>query len=365
MAIEDAGVAETINGTGPGTEEVPQSVLDNISETFSNADASELEGPGEETVSAPAQREVTRKAAVKQEQKDELTQEGLEDEDEETAGEEPAEEGAEEGDAAAAEDQAAVEPTPALDPNLRFVAQHFGWNDKQIDKLYKADPELATQTFEQFHNAFTAMSRQQGLLPGQGASQQPNPAAQRPQAPVSKIDNLVANLAEFSAQNGEPLGDFVKSLHDELVVPFRQMQAELQVQKQQAVAAEATTVTTDLAGKFPDVYGAGEKVNLIQQTTRQKLYEVADQLRAGAYQQGKEMSVKDAITRAHLIVTADRQQAAGRKQVQQQVQRRAKQITARPTQRVRPSAPGVARGEQTAAEAYRQRAVELGMDIGE
>lgn len=369
MSIEDAGVADSIAGSVEASDDVPQAVLDHIEETFAGKSDS-LEQTGNETVSVPA-KEIARRETVKKEQQSELVEQGLASEDAgvdpdaeptetEAAGDETAEEGAEQ-----AGEEPAGEPIPDLDPNLRFAAQHVGGlKDEEINELYQQNPTLASRIFENYLSAFSAMSRQTGLLP----TQSPQPvqqATQRPQAPTSKIDQLIANIKEFSETNGEPLGEFVQALHNEVIAPFRQMQAELMVQKQQMIAAEATNTTNALAEKFSDVYGQGDKLNLMQQTNRQKLYEVADQLRTGAYQQGHEMSVKDAINRAHLIITADKQVAFGRQQVQKQIQKRSRQITARPTQRVKPTAPGQAKGELTAVEAYRQRAAELGMDIGD
>jgi hypothetical protein len=345
---------------------VPQAVLDTIAAVFEGK-SDDLESTGEETVSVPA-REVSRRQAVAKEQKDELVQEGLEDADSLEAPAEDAAEGEQTADEPAEEsaEGEATEPVVDLDPNLRFAAQHVGGlSDDDINEFYQQNPTLATRVFENYLSAFSAMSRQSGMLPATSPQQTPAPAAQRQAQTTSNIDKILGNLKEFAEVNGEPLADFVKALHEEAIVPLRQMQAELAVAKQQAVAAEATNSTEKLAETFSDVYGKGEKVNLLQKTNRQKLYEVADQLRSGAYQQGHEMSVKDAINRAHLIVTADKQVAAGRKQVQQQVQKRAKQITARPTHRMKPSSPGNAKGETTAAEAYRQRATELGIDIGD
>lgn len=348
---EDAGVAG--NDSDTAVEDVAPEVLSHIEDVLSKDDPTAE--PPIETEAVPA-REQARRAAVKQEEKDELEQEGVKGDGEEQDAP-AAEETTEEEGQAPADEQAAE--AAVLDPNLRFAAEQFGWTADKIDKLYAADPELATSTFENLLNAFTNLSRQNN--PAASMTPQGNPAAQ--QQAVSRLDKLYSDLKSFAAENGEPLADHFKAIHEEVIVPFRQMQAELAVQKQQAVRAEVNTVVNDLGKQFPAVYGSGDKATLVQQQSRQQLYTLADQFRAGASLQGKEMSVADALKRAHLVLTADQRIAEGRKQVVQQVQKRSKAITARPTQRRNPSAMGVSKGESAAAEAYERRANELGIEV--
>lgn len=361
MSIEDSGVAGN-DGTDLSND-VPQAITDKFNEIFSNEDVAS--NPIEAEPAKPQFPTKASQAKAKREQTDELKQEGLEDED----GLEPE---AVEPDADAATDEDApveeeVQADP-LDPNLRFAAEQFGWTAEAIDKLYAADPEMATATFTNLLGAFQNLSRQMnggGNPAGQPASQLPNPAAQlQQQAQQSKFLSMISNLKEFSEVNGEPMGELLKALHEEVYQPLKQIQADYAVAKQQAVAAEAMTVTDNLAGKFKDFYGQGERLTLVQQQNRSLLYQYADRQRAGASQQGREMSVKDALNQAHLILTADRRVAEGRQQVRSQVQKRSKSITARPTQRVNPRGAGTSKGESQAAEAYSRRAQELGIEVG-
>ena len=346
---EESGVQETQD-----SQEVSQDVLDHISDVFAQADG-------------PSAREVGRRASAAKEQTDELVEEGLESEDPSNqTGEEP------EAEAEATEEQQPVEeaqePTPKLDPNLRFAAQQFGWKDDAIDALYSANADLATQTFENLLNAFTALSRQSGWTaaqPQNAGPQTAQPAAQ-PQASKSRLDEIFGGLKQFSEENGDSLGGFVKALHEELVVPFRQLQAEAVLAKEQAIRAEAMTTINTLAQQFGDVYGADEsKLTLVHNQARQHLAQVADAIRAGEQAQGRHMSVADALKRAHLIVTADRRKEEGRREVRQQVQKRSKQITARPTQRRKPGAAGSGRSDSAAMEAFERRAHELGVELGD
>lgn len=373
--VSSLGGSESDSGASPELIDHINSVLSPSYEDDKSADVADTASAEKPAVNENVQRQV---AANRQQQKDELVEEGLSDEN----GNEPTLEATDEnkepeaGVEAPAED-AAVE-TAELDPNLRFVAQFYGWDDARIDKLFAADPELATGTFEQLLNAFQAMSRQQGVgtLPPnaqQQRTQNPGPMVAQPNTQGSQLEALFANPKAFADANGEQLGQLLVGLQKEVYSPLQtalkqvaQIQAEYMVQKQQAVAAEATSATAGLAQKFPDVYGTDTgKLNLFQQQARQNLFTVADQMRAGAYQQGREMTVSDALNRAHLIVTAGKQQQQARQAVRSQVQQRSRKITARPTQRTNPRGVGVAQGNEAAASAYATRAAELGVSIGD
>lgn len=376
------GSDESVSSLGgqDSNAEVSPELIDHINSVFSQSDESEavdvapLEPAVEKQAPTPAaQRSV---AQNRKQQNDALVEEGLETVEgiqpdvEPTVPKEDTE--VEVENEAAGDEPAAV---AELDPNLRFVAQFYGWPDERINKLFAADPEMATETFGQLLTAFQAMSRQQGVNApsAQQRTQQGNPsAAQNPALQVSQLEQLFANPKAFADANGEQLGQLLVGIQREVYNPLKtalqqvaQIQAEYMVQKQQAVASEATTATAGLAQKFPDVYGGDPaKLNFFQQQSRQNLFTVADQLRAGAYQQGKEMSVTDALNRAHLIVTAGRQENTARQQVRQQVQQRSRKITARPTQRNNPAGRGVAKGDQAALEAFTTRAAELGIELG-
>jgi hypothetical protein len=85
-----------------------------------------------------------------------------------------------------------------------------------------------------------------------------------------------------------------------------------------------------------------------QRTARQQLGQAADMIHAGAKMQKVDMTFGEAIRRAHLILTADKQQAQARTALVKQVKQRSTQITSRPTQRIQRS---VKRGEAAATEA--------------
>lgn len=369
----------SLTGGSPESTGVSQDVLDNIESVLSGADGAELDLVGEATEpvkpaavtppTPPSPREVARREQVKREQAEELDESGqtgpnnpeghaapeaVETDTTETEDEPEGEEQTE---------TPASSAIPSLDPNLRFVAQQFGWTDEKIDKLNKADPELAADTFTQLASAYTNLSRQYVVPQGQPPAA-PQPVAQ-PQAPASKLDQLYADLSSFAEENGDTIVErLLKPLRDEVIEPVRRMQAALEVQQQAAVRAEVQSTLSALTGQFGDVYGKDDAtLTPQQQQSRVNLAGIADQIRAGAKMQGRELSVKEALNRAHLIVTADRRDEAVRTQVRDQVQKRNRQITARPTARQAPKAALGKRSDNAAMEAFERRASELGIEV--
>lgn len=243
-----------------------------------------------------------------------------------------------------------------LDPSLIQAAKRNKWTDEQIDRLVKADPELAKQTFGNLHGAYNDLSQQYARLAAAGQQrpqQQQQPGAQQQQPPAQQqtpagLDALYAKLEEFAKNNGSELVDqLIKPLYAEVIQPFRQMQAAYATQQRAAMASEINNVFKGFGDHWKDTYGEAGKLNAQQNEARFTVARMADQIRSGANLQGIEMPVGEALDRAHALFTADRQQQAARQEIAGQVQRRSKAISARPTQRRNAGQDG-ARGDKAA-----------------
>lgn len=251
---------------------------------------------------------------------------------------------------------------PGLDPFLRFVAMNNGLNAGQIDKLYAADPETAVATLTALSGSFANLSRQYLGQPGSPVA----PATQATETPASQsptpgLDTFMSKLAAFTEANGEDLGQFAKLVNDEIVGPMKALQAELRVREQGMVRDEALAGFEAVREQFKDFYGPKDgTLTPGQQQARSTVANLADQIRAGAKAQGKQVGIKDALAKAHAIVTYDMQQQAARQQIVTQVQKRAKSATQPPTQRR--TKPVGKRSDSAAQDAYRQKAMELGLD---
>jgi hypothetical protein len=248
-----------------------------------------------------------------------------------------------------------------LDPFLRFVGQQAaGLTDAQIDKLYAADPETAIATLNSLAGPFVDLSRQYAGQPASPVAPGTQQAVETPaQTPTPGYDAFMAKLADFTEANGEDMGTFAKLVNDELVAPLKALMAANVARENDLVRQEATTGFEAVRKDFGDFYGPENgTLSEGQRAARSQVASIADQIRAGAKAAGKSVSVKDAIARAHAIVTHDMRQTAARKEIVGQVQRRAKAVTAKPTQRqARPSGE---RSDKAGEDAARAKMLELG-----
>lgn len=371
-----------LNSDTAAASEIPsenqQNIEDALNKYFGAADEEDLSAAGvsKEQVEAEAQRtasNIKRRKEREAEQRQELREEGLEGEDD--LDEEEVAKG-EEDEAPALKDEAeeqAEEEKPeadevkanALDPNLRyFAATELRWSDEKIDKLIAADPELAAETIQRFSDAYTNLSRQYLTTQPSQATPGTAPAEEKPAqpaSPTSKLDKIFANINEFAEANGEELAEFVKALKDEVIDPWRKEAAKIEARQNELNATEARTTFTALSTKFADLYGAKESARTPeQQKAVNDLAETADQLRAGAKLRGQELSIPDAINRAHLLVSHKHREAVVRNSIKEQVQKRSKGITAKPTYRRNPVT-ATGKSKEAAAEALTRKAAELGI----
>lgn len=352
-----------------GDDEIQQA-LDRI---YNKATGQELEDAGitAEEAAKNAKHTRVKREQRKAEQKQELREEGLEtdeevDEEAIAKGEEDApiaKDNDEIEDENAVDDEVAA--APALDPNLRYFASTaLKWTDEKIDKLFKADPELATDTIQNLAATYKNLSQQ--LLQPQTSQVAPvTPAVEKPLAqpasPTSKLDHIYANLNEFAEANGEELTEFIKALKAEIIDPWRTEQAKIEARTNELSKTEARQTFGTLSTKFTDLYGEqGKARSPEQQTAVADLAEVADQLRAGAKARGQDLSVADAINRAHLLVSHEYTQQTVRKSIKEQVQKRAKGLSARPTQRSNPVLSS-GKSREAAKDALTRKAADLGI----
>ncbi len=354
---------------------VPQEISDKFNEVFSNASAAdnaEAGLPSGTTVQTDDQagRSSGRQREYAKQQADELEQEGIVSADNpDGAPKTEAEEAAPEVDAegkpvAKTEEVAAVTDESKIDSRLRFVANELGWTNDKIDRLFKADPEIAQETLERLADTYTNLSRQflsgVGSPVAQGTQQQTATPAQ-PTSPTSQLEKFYSQIEAFAETNGEDLANFAKALKAELIDPVQKVLAANEAAAQELSATEARSTLADLRKDFGVFYGTGETMSETELKNVQLLSEVADQLRTGAQKQGRELSVKEAIKRAHGLITVDHQKQIARKEIKGQVQTRSRSISAPPTQRIDPKLQG-GRSHATALEATSRKMAELGIE---
>lgn len=333
------------------------------------------DGKDREEMSDVDEGAFARKAAQtrqrKLDEKEELAADGLENEDDPN---EPVDEEVETQTASKQADQPETaaeqssetpssETAPDIDPNLRYFAEtELGWSTEKIDRLVKADPELAAETIQTLASQSSDLSRQLlNPVTQQLAGSQTGQSPAQGMTPTPELDKFYANLTAFAEANGEDVAGFAKALNSELIEPVRKLLASNEAREQELLKTETLETFNGLKDKFADVYGKDDKsLTVVQNNARMLLGQVADQLRAGAKAAGKPITAKQAIAKAHLLVSADYRDSIVRKEIKEQVQKRAKQITAKPTQRKNPVVAS-SRSVEAASEALGKKAAELGI----
>lgn len=275
-------------------------------------------------------------------------------------------------------DQPGEEPDSTLPAYLRHAAKRAGWEDEQIEGLYKEKPELALQTFERLHSSFTemgaqfrqigqmvAMQQQHGQTPP-GAQPQP---AQHHQG--NGLDDYLKGrygadkLAGFNERFGE---GFVDDILKPLAEPVYQVEQQYRQQEQAAIGQEVSTFFKGLNAEYAELYGNGDMTKLSdgQRVARQEVYQAADWIRSGAEMSGVQLSVSDALEYAVAQHSAPHLALLERKRLTASLTKRSNQRTIRPTQRKTQAEPAdQPRSIESAMAAYSERAGQLGYDVGD
>lgn len=326
---------------------VPQAVADKFAELFGtgSGDAGEAQATAQQNAS--------------QSEADELEEARLADEAAKRGSDKPA---------AKTEQKPAVtkpgEEAPAtLDPALKHAAKRAGWSDEELaDDIKTYGVERVQRTLAKLHGSYNDLSEryaQLGAARSQQLPGQPTQPAQPQQAkandPFAALEALFEEktLKQFAENNGEEIVEkFMKPLHAALQ-PLKEIQARYEADTKASQQREVTGIFKGWETDFADLYGSGDQLTPAQVDARLKVGQMADQIAAGAAAQGIDLTISEALDRAHSHLTKDRVKEMARKEITSAVAGRAKAITSRPTQRrtVRTVNDGAAKGDDAAQNA--------------
>lgn len=285
--------------------------------------------------------------------------------------------------------QPGEEPTggeQTIPPHLIDAARRRGWSEDRIQRLVKADPDLALDTFEQLHEDANELSRryaemgrmmsgQAGNTPPQGQGQppaqpyagqqpplqgqqqfqppayqspQPGPNGQQQQGGFQQ--NGLLPTFQFAEEVTKDLDeDFRKGVLDNVASHLNQINDVINnvvVQHQNWIQERQNEVLYQQVDQFFEgqkgyekLYGAGKdhaSLSAEERQARMQVVQEADAIRAGAAYQGRQLTVQEALSMAHNLVSASYTKEAARREVQGQIRKRDGQITVRPTHRSGP-----------------------------
>lgn len=209
------------------------------------------------------------------------------------------------------------------------AAVHNGWAEEDVDALVKANPELATKTFENLYNSTNKASREWAAI-GRAAKQKESKVEKPDEtdkleyghvdlAALKKefdLDPAVERMIESSNARDTKLTDALNTLIGSKANQSQDTTQVDQAAKNFDVAAEAAmeqqvngffaTESMDPYKKFYGELKFGETWENLppgQARSRAAVYKTADQLLAGAAMQAQPMELGEALERAHLLVT--------------------------------------------------------------
>lgn len=244
------------------------------------------------------------------------------------------------------------------------AAEHDGWKPEDIKGFFEADPERALVTFQNIYNSMNRASRDfanLGRIKAEQARKQIEDATKVDEKVEIKdfidIDALKKEYEDTALIDGvvKPLNDALKQVTQEIKslksqkIPSADDIALAKADQMAATRrAEATAKQADIKlieqfftaenmkpyKGFYGELGMGQifqDLNPGQQRNRYEVLQIADQMIAGNAMQGIELSVNDALLRAHLLVTEPIREKVIREEIKSSIVKRNKGLTLRPS----------------------------------
>lgn len=244
------------------------------------------------------------------------------------------------------------------------AAEHDGWKPDDIKGFFEADPERALVTFQNIYNSMNRASRDFANL-GRIKAEQTRKQIEDTTKTDSetKVEDFVDIKKLGEEYEDSPLIDgVIKPLNDALKQITQEVKslksqksssaADIEFAKSDQIAAtqraEATAKQADIKliedffsaedmKSYKDFYGTIEMGQIFQdlqpgqQKNRYEMLQIADQMITGNAMQGTELSVNDALLRAHLLVTEPIREKIIREEIKSSLTKRQKGLTLRPS----------------------------------
>ncbi len=274
---------------------------------------------------------------------------------------------------------------PAIPENLYRAAEHSKWKPEEIVDFWKANPEMAEKTFEKMRQDMVEVNKQfseNGRARKQVAQERADhpTETQTPAKPKSFVDVEKARV-EFGDGAAELIGQMNQVLVQQADEIAEIKSTAASPRTQEAANQDRSMAVATQIGNFfghanmkayDDFYGPSVDANGTpysdwdhltagQQANRTAVMTEAADIQSGVAIRGTEITVGEAMTRAHMIATDGLKTETIRKEILTSVKKKAKGVTLRPTKtKIRPKAPKLKRGEKmTESKVYSTAKVRL------
>lgn len=228
------------------------------------------------------------------------------------------------------------EESLTLPDALRRSAIHNGWTQEEIESFIELDPEKAVKTFEKIHESSNKLTTEFSKLGKTALEEQNSP--QSTTDSEQDITKIVEKLGE--EHSGDPLFEkVVKPLAQELQRIRNQGQERRPVQKSTPVADDRDGLiqqinefwSQDTLRSYDDFYGTPGYPKTNDQLRRYNdVLILADQIMAGGTLQKVDISVPEALEKAHLVVADEFRKEATTNYLKKIVEKRKRGIQLRP-----------------------------------
>jgi hypothetical protein len=247
-----------------------------------------------------------------------------------------------------------VEVPEELPMNFHRAALASGWTDTDIQEFVDADPARAFKTFQ---NIYLTQTRISGQFAALGRKAQETPAAPAAAAKPAEVDDL----KEIREQYGDdPILGGVDAILKKRIAQMDERLTRMSGPSNPVHAAAADPTPMEHAQAvvaqqieqffggglytkhYGEFYGAGREPQdrtIVQQSRRDEVVMLADQIMAGANAQGLQPSVEEVLERAHFMVSAPAAKKAVVAEIKATAVARSKGISLRPSKTAAAPAP--------------------------
>jgi len=333
MAEPAEKTAEKEEELEDANEELVESVHANLSKVF--GDSSEDEEVDDDDMDDGQQAEDNKEDDDSTPEEDEANDDDADDKQAEEDDDDDDSTPEEDKDEAEDKDESGSEEEVTLSDAYYRAAVHQGWKPEDIKEFFEAKPDLAIKTFAKIHETTNKITSEFARL----GRVKPAKGVQTKAKPDVKASEGDFDLADLKEQYGDDSA---------VVKAFTAMQEKLdavvvqpEVDEQQV--EELDPVVRGRIEKFfldptlkpyADFYGEGKdaaKLTIGQTDNRYKVLETADSIVLGCQQQGREITLEQALESAHLLVSEAVREKALRVELHTKVKKRAKGVSLKPS----------------------------------
>ena len=250
------------------------------------------------------------------------------------------------------DDGTAAEELKGISDAYYRAAKHQGWENKDIEDLYKTDPDLANRTFSRLLENTNRLSQEFASI-GRSKQQQQRveiKTEQKKETDEPESDGI--DIAKLRKEyNDDPIVDLIEQQQKQYNILRKDLDSirtaspatnedELRVklQEEENVNKEIQRYfNADDLKQYSDFYGVVPKgssgwdgLTTEQRTKRIDVLELADQILTGAEMQGRKMDVSEALESAHLVVSEPQREKIIREDIKSKVVKRGNGLTLKP-----------------------------------